>query len=99
MDNVSQINERITRVEERSKSNTKRLDEHDKKLENIHELTVAVKEVALETRETRKDVNDMNTRLKNIEEKPAKNWNNLIEKILAGIAAAVVGYIAAKFGL
>ena len=78
---INQLSERLIKLEERAKSNTTRLNEHDKKLENIHDLTVAVKEVAMETRATREDVNDMNSRLKNIEEKPGKNWENLIKLI------------------
>lgn len=38
--------ERLVEVEQRSKSNTKRLNEHDDKLEDIHDLTYAVKELA-----------------------------------------------------
>nr|DAJ09199.1 MAG TPA: hypothetical protein [Caudoviricetes sp.] len=38
--------ERIVQVEQKSKSNIKRLDEHDEKLEDIHDLTYAVKELA-----------------------------------------------------
>ena len=96
---INQLNEKVIKLEERSKSNTKRLDDHDKKLENIHELTVAVKEVAMETRATREDVNDMNSRLKSIEDKPRKNWDSLISTIITGIATAVLGYFLAKFGL
>ena len=42
--------ERLVQVEQRAKSNTKRLDEHDEKLEDIHDLTYAVKELANETK-------------------------------------------------
>ena len=79
---MDKLTERVIKLEERAKSNTNRLNEHDKKLENIHDLTVAVKEVAMETRATREDVNDMNSRLKNIEEKPAKKWENATATII-----------------
>ena len=89
--------ERLIKVEERAKSNTNRLNEHDKKLENIHDLTVAVKEIAMETKATREDVNDMNSRLKTVEEKPAKNWDKVISTIIGtevgAIAGAVIGLI------
>ena len=81
-DKIDKLTEKVIKLEERAKSNTNRLNEHDKKLENIHDLTVAVKEVAMETRATREDVNDMNSRLKNIEEKPAKKWENATATII-----------------
>lgn len=59
------------------KSAHHRLDGFEKKLDNIQELTVAVKEIAMETKATREDVNDMNNRLKKVEEEPAANWKNL----------------------
>lgn len=75
-------NERLVKVEENTKSNQHRIDALEKKVENIHELTISVKEIAIETRATREDVNDVNQRLKKVEEKPGKNWENLTKIIL-----------------
>ena len=87
------ILERLIKVEERAKSNTNRLNEHAKKLENIHDLTVAVKEIAMETKATREDVNDMNGRLKVVEEKPAKNWDKVISTIIGTVVGAIAGAV------
>ena len=74
--------ERLVAVEERAKSNTKRLDEAEKKIEDIHDLTFSVKELALETKRLREDVNKIDTRLNDVEQKPAKNWESLIKTII-----------------
>lgn len=63
------------------KSAHHRLDKIEAEIGEIKELTIAVKEIAMETKATREDVNDMNSRLKIVEEKPAKNWENLIKTI------------------
>ena len=63
------------------KSAHHRLDKIELEVSEIKELTIAVKEIAMETKATREDVNDMNTRLKYVEEKPSKNWENLIKII------------------
>ena len=42
------------------------------------ELTIAVKEIATEMKHLREEQTDINKRLKVIEEKPSKNWDNLI---------------------
>ena len=59
---------KLQEVEDRSKSNTKRLDEHDdkfkdinNKLEDIHELTYSIKEIATEVKLMREDVNKLDT--------------------------------------
>lgn len=72
----------IIETNESVKSAHKRIDRVEKEVGEIKELTIAVKELAIETKETRKEVNDMNSRLKVVEEKPAKNWENLIKTII-----------------
>lgn len=65
-----------------AKSAHKRIDTVEKAIGETRELTIAVKEIAMETKATREDVNDMNTRLKTVEEKPGKNWENLTKTII-----------------
>ena len=84
---------------ESCKSAHHRIDKLELELEQIKELTIAVKEVAMETKATREDVNDIKARVKSIEEKPVKNWENLIKTIITGIATAILGYFFAKFGM
>lgn len=64
------------------KSAHHRIDKIESDISEIKELTIAVKEIAMETKATREDVNDINGRLKEVESKPAKNWDNLIKTII-----------------
>lgn len=74
--------QKLIETEQRSKSNTKRIDEHEKKIEDIHDLTYSIKELAIEVKNMREDINKVDTRLNVLEEKPAKNWDNLIKTII-----------------
>ena len=69
------------------------------KLENdigeIKELTIAVKEIAMETKANREDVNKMNERLESIEQKPQKKWESVVDTIIKTIVGAIVGAIIA----
>ena len=65
-----------------AKSAHKRIDTIEKAIGETRELTIAVKEIAMETKATREDVNEMNNRLKIVEEKPIKNWENLTKTII-----------------
>ena len=90
--------ERLVQVEQRSKSNTKRIDEHDEKLEDIHDLTYAVKELANETKLMREDVNNLNNRVANIESEPAKEYKDIKRNIRNQIISFVVGVILTAIG-
>lgn len=99
----SKIIERLVANEERAKSNTKRIDSLEDKVENIHEIVSSVKILASETKAMREDVNKIDTRLKNVEEKPAKEYEDtkkqLKTKAISFFAGIILTYIALKFGL
>lgn len=42
---------------------------------------------------------DLSTRLANIEFKPAKRWESVVENIIFLVVAAVVGFVIARIGL
>lgn len=102
--------ERIVETEQRSKSNTKRIDEHDikfkemsEKLEDIHELTYSVKTIANETKLMREDVNKLDIRVGDIEKEPAKEYKESKKEIRKQIISFVLGiilmFLAFKLGL
>lgn len=80
------------------KSAHHRLDAMEKEIANTHELTIAVKEIAMETKAMREDMNDVNKRLKEVEEKPAKNWENLIKTIITRNSNSDSGLFYCKIG-
>ena len=90
--------ERLVEVEQRAKSNTKRIDDHDGKLEDIHDLTYAVKELATETKLMREDVNSLNNRVANIESEPAKEYKDIKKSIRNQVIAFIVGVILSAIG-
>lgn len=91
--------QRLTQVEDRSKSNTKRLDGLDQTINNIQDLTLAVKEIAVEMKAMREDMNKIDKRVMAIESKPAKRWENIIDKIIFTILGLVIAFIFSKIGM
>lgn len=75
------------------KSAHHRIDRLESDIGEIKELTIAVKEIAMETKATREDVNDMNSRLKTVEQKPANNWDKIVTTAIGTIVGAIVGAI------
>lgn len=89
----TEVVERLVENEQRSKSNSKRLDSIENKVENIYDLTLSVREIATEMKAMREDQNKMNERLKIIEEKPAKEYEETKNQIKSKVVSFFVGII------
>lgn len=97
---------RLTEVEARSKSNTKRINELSSEIEAVNRLATAVEVMAKEQghqtealREVKGDVVSLTEKVEAIEKEPAKRWKLVAEKVITTIVAAVVGFILARVGL
>lgn len=75
------------------KSAHHRIDKLENDIGEIKELTIAVKEIAMETRANREDVNKIDERLEIIEQKPSKNWDKIVTTIISTSVGAIVGAI------
>lgn len=90
---------RLTEVEERCKSNSHRIDDVERRQDNLDELVSTVKVLAVREENVESDVKEIKSDVKSLTDKPAKRWDSLVDKIIITIAAAVVGFFLAKFGL
>jgi predicted nucleic acid-binding Zn-ribbon protein len=90
---------RLTEVEERSKSNTHRLDSVEKRQDSLDELIGTVKVLADREERVEDDVKEIKTDVKRLTNKPGQRWDSLMEKIFFGIVAAIIGFILAQIGL
>lgn len=93
------IEHRLTEVEDRSKSNTHRLDDMEKRQDNLDELVGTVKVLAVREENVENDVKEIKSDVKSLTSKPAQRWENMVSQIITIIIAAVAGFILAKFGL
>lgn len=90
---------RLSKVESRSESNTHRIDELEKRQDNLDDLVSTVKVLALREESVENDVKEIKADVKNLTSKPARVFEDLKEKILYLIVAAVMGFLLAKLGL
>ncbi len=93
------IEHRLTEVEERAKSNQHRLDEVERRQNDLDELVGSVKVLADREERVENDVKEIKSDVKNLAGKPAQRWENLVGQVITAVAAAVVGFLLAKFGL
>ena len=90
---------RLTEVESRSKSNTKRLDDVEQRQTALEMLASSVKVISDREERLESDVSEIKTDVKEIKGKPGKRWDSLVDKIILAVAAALVGFALAKLGL
>lgn len=93
------IEHRLTEVEQRSKSNTHRLEEVEKRQDNLDKLTLSVGLLAEREERVESDVKEIKSDVKTLAEKPAKRWDAVVEKALLAVVAAVVAYFLGRMGL
>ena len=98
MEEKLDIEHRMTVLEDRSKSNTKRLDDVEKRQDNLDELVSTVKVLAVREENVETDVKEIKTDVKSLKDIPGKRWNSVIEKIICVIVGAVATYIMTKIG-
>lgn len=89
---------RLSKVEERAKSNTHRLDEMEKRQDDQEKLISTVAVLASKQEAVESDVKEIKSDVKSLTAKPAKRWESLVDKIIMVIVGALVGYIMTKIG-
>lgn len=90
---------RLTETEQRSKSNTKRLDTVEKWQADFGELIGTVKVLADREERVEKDVGEIKEAVHEIKEKPGKRWDGVIDKIIFTAVGIIVTYFFMKIGM
>lgn len=82
---------KLTEVEQRSKSNTKRINKIDKQIEEMHELMLTVASLTTEIKYMREEFNEGLARLSKLEQKPIENYNKIVMYVITTIIGAILG--------
>lgn len=86
------VEHRLTEVEERSKSNTHRLND-------LSELVGTVKVLAVREEAVEKDVKEIKDDVKSLTGKSGQRWDSLVDKIIWAVAGAVLAFLLTRIGL
>lgn len=90
---------RLTEVEARSKSNTKRLDDLEERQDNLETLATSVSALAIREERMESDVKEIKADVKTLTEKPGKRWDTIVDKIIWAVLAALVAFMLGRIGL
>lgn len=90
---------RLTEVESRSKSNTKRIDDMEKRQDNLDDLVSTVRVLADREKRVEDDVTEIKGDVKDLKDKPGKRWEGLVEKFLYTVVGGIATYFLMKLGI
>lgn len=90
---------RLSRLEDRAESNTRRLDKMEKVQETLTELVQSVATIAQKQADMDTDMKEVKADVKTIAGKPAKRWEGIVEKALLTAVAALVSWCMVRIGL
>jgi len=86
----------VKRMEEEDKRQNKRIEIIEEKQSQISELVTSVKVLAANVENIAKEINEQGIRLKEIEGKPGKRWEQLVGYILSAVVTAVIAYFLTR---
>ena len=93
MEQKLDMEHRMTAVEDRSKSNTLRLNKLEESTVVLNRLATAVEVMATKQDTMGESVERLEGKVDSLEAKPAKRWEGLLDKILLVVAGAFIAWL------
>ena len=84
------------RVDEENSRQNKRIEIIEVKQSQISELVVSVKVLAANVENIAKEINEQGSRLKEIEGRPTKRWEQLVGSIISALVTAFIAYLLTR---
>lgn len=90
---------KVTEVDQRSKSNTHRIDKLEQTTGAIHSLAESIAVLVNTVNDIKSDVAKLDGKVEALEAKPAKKWETVVDIVFKLLITAIVGLALAKIGL
>lgn len=88
----------LVECDQRSKSNTKRIDKLEANYEALNKLTTSVEVLATKVDTMNENLNEVRDKVDEQTAKPGKRWEAIVEKVIFLVVGAVVAFLFAKIG-
>lgn len=90
---------RLAACEERSKSNTHRIDKLEEATDALNQLAQNMGIMAEKQKQMVDSVEKLDGKVTALEQKPAKRWDGLVEKVIWAFVAAVIAFMLGRLGM
>ena len=96
MDDITKI---VIETEQRSKSNTHRIDVLENKVEDYGAVITTIQVMAERMNRMDVDMKEVKADVKTLLDKPAKRWEGVVRTVIETILGAAIIYLLAKAGI
>ena len=93
------IQAKIVEIEQRSKSNTHRIDDLEADNKALHQLATSVEVLATKQEAIEANVSEIRDDVKSLKAIPGGKWEALVKTILTALAGGLVAYALFRLGL
>lgn len=90
---------RLTKLESQDIDLTRRMANMEARQDNLDKLVASVAVMAEEQDHIKSDVTEIKTNVKELKAKSGKRWDELVDKAIWAILAAVIAFFLARIGL
>lgn len=106
----TELIEKVTRIDDRAKSNSKRLDEHDEQIKELQNTYKIMEKMDYRMGNVEKNITGINEKLdkhdkaiieetSKFDKEKGKKWDKLIDYIFYTVLGAIMLLVLAKVGL
>lgn len=90
---------RLTAVEDRAKSNSRRIEKLEASTAAIHRLAASMEVMAEKQDRVADTVDKLDGKVTTLEGRSGRRWESLVDKAMLTAAAALIGFVLARLGI
>ena len=91
--------ERLQAIEDRAKSNQRRIEKLEESTEVIGRLVTAIEVMAEKQDRVADSVEKLDGKVTALERKPSERWDSMVEKTILAVIAALIGFVLSEIGI
>ena len=96
---TEQLAIKLQETTDRSLRNEGRIKKLEGEHETLQQLATSVAVMAEQMKNMTNSVNTLTGKVEHLEEKPAKRWDAIVDKLIWAVLAAVVAFLLGRMGL
>lgn len=93
------IQAKIVEIDQRSKSNTHRINDLEEDNRALHQLATSVEVLATKQETIEANISEIKDDVKSLKALPGSRWEGLIKAVVTAIVSGLVGYALAHAGI
>lgn len=99
MEQKLDMEHRLTAVEAKADDHARRIGDIEERQDNLDKLVSSVSTLAAREERVENDVKEIKADVKSLTAKPGKRWDDMVDKVIWAVMAALVAFMLGRIGL